>query len=133
MEKVQLGLLCDFINGDRGKNYPSQNAFISTGIPFLSAKDLKKNEIKTEGLRYVSESTYEKLGSGKLKDKDILFCLRGSLGKFGVNRKNIRGAIASSLVIIRPNNKIELNYLTHYLSSPIFRILVNKSEFITSM
>jgi type I restriction enzyme S subunit len=128
MEMIQLGLLCDFINGDRGKNYPSQNAFISEGIPFLSAKDLKGNDIKTEGLRYISESTYNKLGSGKLKDNDILFCLRGSLGKFGVNRKNIRGAIASSLVIIRPKIKIELNYLVHYLSSPSFKILVNKSD-----
>ncbi|WP_298416798.1 restriction endonuclease subunit S [uncultured Kordia sp.] len=132
MELVELGKLCDFINGDRGKNYPSQKSFISEGIPFISAKDLKNSSINKKNLRFISETVYNKLSSGKLKDNDILFCLRGSLGKFGINSENIKGAIASSLVIIRPKDNLELNYLKHYLSSLIFKNLVIKSDNGTS-
>ena len=39
----------------------------------------------------------------KFKSDDILFCLRKSLEKFAVAQNNeIAGAIASSLIIIRP-------------------------------
>jgi len=128
MELVELGKLCYFINGDRGKNYPSQSSFISKGIPFISAKDLIDKSISKDKLRYIPETVYNKLGSGKLQNNDILFCLRGSLGKFGINHDNIKGAIASSLVIIRPKKELNLIYLGHYLSSPLFDRLVFKSD-----
>ncbi|WP_417785492.1 restriction endonuclease subunit S [Tenacibaculum sp.] len=128
MELVELGEVCKFINGDRGKNYPSQKSFIDKGIPFISAKDLDNQRIKKTELRFISDNTYSNLGSGKLKHNDILFCLRGSLGKFAVNTDNIKGAIASSLVIIRPLDKVYVNFLAHYLSSNNFKKLVFKSD-----
>ena len=61
MKEVELGNVCHFENGDRGKNYPSQSAFVEIGIPFISAKDLENNLIKHDNLNYISEETYNKL------------------------------------------------------------------------
>jgi type I restriction enzyme S subunit len=36
----QLKNLTDFENGDRGKNYPSKDAFVDKGIPVISATNL---------------------------------------------------------------------------------------------
>ena len=33
--ETQLGQLCQLINGDRGKNYPSKNKLSKKGIPFV--------------------------------------------------------------------------------------------------
>ncbi|WP_420583107.1 restriction endonuclease subunit S [Reichenbachiella sp.] len=128
IESVELGSVCEFINGDRGKNYPSQGSFLNIGIPFINAGDLSNKLISISKLNYISVETYDKLGSGKIKIGDILFCLRGSLGKIGVNTQFERGAIASSLVIIRAGKKIDQSYLAHYLNSDNCQRLVIKSD-----
>jgi type I restriction enzyme, S subunit len=128
MKEVELGNVCHFENGDRGKNYPSQSAFVEIGIPFISAKDLKNNLIKHDNLNYISEETYNKLGSGKLQPNDILFCLRGSLGKFAINKDCLKGGIASSLVLLRAKEDLQINYLKHYLNSPRMKRLITKSD-----
>ena len=128
IKEVELGSVCHFENGDRGKNYPSQSAFIDRGIPFISAKNLEGYEINSENLKFISEESYNKLGSGKLQPNDILFCLRGSLGKFAINNNSIKGAIASSLVLLRAKEDLNINYLKHYLKSPRLQRLVTKSD-----
>ena len=101
IKEIELGSVCHFENGDRGKNYPSQSAYVKKGIPFISATNLKDNLIRKDNLNYIDEERFKLLGSGKLQVNDILFCLRGSLGKFAINNEGIKGAIASSLVLIR--------------------------------
>jgi type I restriction enzyme S subunit len=59
------------------------------------------------------------LGSGKVKKGDILFCLRGSLGKFSKVQEFSEGAIASSLVIVRPKLKVTTEFLLLYFDSKI--------------
>jgi type I restriction enzyme S subunit len=125
---ASLGDIATFINGDRGKNYPSKGSFISEGIPFISAGNLSNGELKPSSFNYISEECFNLLSNGKVIDNDILFCLRGSLGKFAVVKNIVNGAIASSLVIIRNNQKIDLNFLKHYLGSPLCQREINQFE-----
>ena len=113
MGKVKLGDIAVLINGDRGKNYPSQKEIITSGgIPFVNAGHLNGRAIEFEAMNYITPEKYEKLNSGKFQQNDILYCLRGSLGKTALINDNIYGAIASSLVIIRPNlEKVRPQYL----------------------
>ena len=117
MKYVKLGDVCEFINGDRGKNYPSSKDFVDKGIPFINAGHIQNNDISFENMNYISKEKFNKLGSGKVKKNDILYCLRGSLGKNAI--VNIEeGAIASSLVILRSKTEdIDVNYLIKYLNS----------------
>lgn len=116
-EMVRLGDVVLFINGDRGKNYPSSNDFVDCGIPFVNAGHLVNNKVNFDDMNYISSNRYDKLGSGKLEFGDILYCLRGSLGKKAIVDFN-KGAIASSLVILRPDNRVLLNnYLSYCLDS----------------
>lgn len=120
MEKVRLGDISILINGDRGKNYPSQSDIMDDGeIPFVNAGHLNGRDITFDKMNYISQDKYEKLSSGKFQKGDILYCLRGSLGKKAFVRENVRGAIASSLVIIRPDlEKVMGDYLMFALNSP---------------
>ena len=116
---VRLGEVMQFINGDRGKNYPSKDKLSSEGIPFISAVNLSNGTVSQENLLCVSEAQYQKLGSGKLEKNDLVFCIRGSLGKKAIYPFDI-GAIASSLVILRRYLKEEtfLYFVDIYMSSP---------------
>ena len=123
MGKVKLGDIAVLINGDRGKNYPSQKEIITSGgIPFVNAGHLNGRAIEFEAMNYITPEKYEKLNSGKFQQNDILYCLRGSLGKKALINDNIYGAIASSLVIIRPNlEKVRPQYLMLALETPLIK------------
>lgn len=118
------------INGDRGKNYPAKSTLSKQGIPFISALNLKNNTVeKDDQLLCVSESQYNKLGSGKLEKGDMVVCIRGSLGKHGIFPFE-KGAIASSLVIVRQFNNSEILYkfLNIYLDSSLFNQEIKKYD-----
>ena len=123
-----LGEVVVFINGDRGVNYPKAKDYVPKGIPFFSASDLDGRKIDLSNAKFISEEAYEKLRNGKTNEGDILFCLRGSLGNIGLAKNIQKGAIASSLVIIRPTIEIEKDYLYYTLSGPINRKIVRELD-----
>lgn len=120
-EIKKLGEVCYFENGDRGKNYPNKSYRVSSGVPFINAGHLNNNCIDFSEMDYISEERFELLGNGKIKPNDILFCLRGSLGKVAIVGNLDKGAIASSLVILRIKNEINNAFLLHFLNSDLTR------------
>jgi type I restriction enzyme, S subunit len=106
-------------NGDRSKNYPSKQHRISSGVPFINAGHLKDGRICHDSMDYISRERFEILSGGKTRDGDVLFCLRGSLGKTALVDNTGEGAIASSLVIVRPSRALLSKYLHYFFSSPL--------------
>ncbi len=126
--EVKLGQVAEFINGDRGKNYPSEGDFVDQGIPFINAGHLTNGKVVFSNMNYISESRFRLLGSGKTRMNDILYCLRGSLGKTAIVRQRDDAAIASSLVIIRPSSDCSVEYLYHFLTSPAAKSELHKFD-----
>ncbi len=114
-----LGEMCTFENGDRGVNYPSKSAQTTSGIPFINAGHLTEQGIDLETMNYISRERFNLLGAGKIRSGDILFCLRGSLGKFASVGELTEGAIASSLVIVRPSEMVLNAFVLAYFRSHI--------------
>ena len=99
-QNAELGSVCTMINGDRGKNYPSGKDRVASGIPFINAGHLDGRKVRFEAMDYITAGKYKQMTQGKVQRDDILYCLRGSLGKHGMVDFD-EGLIASSLVIIR--------------------------------
>ena len=116
-ELVPLGEVARFINGDRSTNYPKGDDYVEDGIPFISATELREGGIDYSGVRRISRSAFERLRSGKIQRGDVLFCLRGSIGKIAYVKDGEPGAIASSLVIVRTTERIDSRYLFFAMSS----------------
>ena len=114
---VPLGEVVSFINGDRSTNYPKGDDYVADGIPFISAADLADGCVQKNGVKRISVSAYNRLRSGKVQYKDVLFCLRGSIGKLAFIQPEEIGAIASSLVIVRATEKVDARYLYFILCS----------------
>lgn len=127
-EWVRVGDIVEIINGDRGKNYPAKSQLHQTGyIPFISAINIQNGTIEKDNLLYVDEDQYNALRSGKLSKGDIVLCIRGSLGKNG-RYPFEKGAIASSLVIIRSftSSEVFYRYFSTYLSTGLFQDEINR-------
>ena len=106
-----------FHNGDRGENYPAKSELQSEGIPFINAGHLEGDGLNMDNMDYISEEKYRIMGGVKLKPGDILYCLRGSVGKNAIVDID-KGTVASSLVAIR-SVRISAEYLYYCLNSHI--------------
>ena len=129
-EWVRLSQIALVLNGDRGKNYPSKEKLVSSGIPFISALNLDGNTVINDAnLLCVTEEQYNLLANGKLEKGDIVVCIRGSLGKHAKYPFE-KGAIASSLVILRAlcGDEALSDYIMMWLDSPAFFFEIRKYD-----
>ncbi len=107
LNRSKMIKLCQFINGDRSSNYPSATDFVEAGIPFINTGHINNGVVDMQGMNYIDTARYDLLSSGKINKGDIIFCLRGTLGKHAIV-PDTKGAIASSLVILRPYENVIL-------------------------
>jgi type I restriction enzyme S subunit len=121
-----LGDVCEFENGDRGENYPSKSIQTTEGVPFINAGHLTDDGINLNNLNYIPQARFDLLGNGKIRNDDILFCLRGSLGKFASVGGLSQGAIASSLVIVRPKETVLNAFMLAYFRSEMCAEMILK-------
>lgn len=117
-EQRKLGEYCKMYNGDRSSKYPNAQDMVSKGIPFINAGDLEDGCVNLTTANKITREKYDDLSGAKLQFGDIVYCLRGTLGKNAYIDNFNEGTVASSLVAIRPRN-IDGRYLFHVLNSDI--------------
>lgn len=117
-EQRKLGDVVDFYNGDRSSRYPNDSDMVPEGIPFINAGDLVSGRVKLDTANKITEGKYNELSGAKIQRGDIIYCLRGTLGKNAFVDNFDVGTVASSLVDIRPK-KIIGKYLFQVLNSDI--------------
>ena len=97
--------ICDIIDGDRGKNYPTENEFSVEGYClFLNAKNVTYNGFNFENCMFITKKKDELLRKGHLHRGDIVLTTRGTIGNLAfyddsIPYENVR--INSGMVILR--------------------------------
>ncbi|MGD1455637.1 restriction endonuclease subunit S [Vibrio harveyi] len=117
---VKFGSLVELINGDRGKNYPNKSEYVDEGIAFINTGHIDPDgTLSSKRMNYISEDKFSSLGSGKIQRNDLVYCLRGAtMGKTAIVNPFEIGAIASSLVIVRPSESLFFKFAYYFLVSP---------------
>lgn len=108
----------EFYNGDRTSRYPKPDDFVSTGISFINSTNLNSDTLDISTCKFITEEKYNSLSGAKLQPNDIVFCLRGSVGKCSINLMLQKGTVASSLMTIRPQ-KMSAQFLLYVLLSDV--------------
>lgn len=122
------------IDGDRGKEYPSEEDLKDSGVPFLSAECINDFKLFIARSNYISEEKFHKLGRGKLKDKDIILTVRGTIGKaavFLVNTYNT-GFINAEMMILRRYDDLEHGYMFYIISCDVWQKQVDYHSYGTA-
>ena len=97
--------VCEIIDGDRGKNYPTTDEFSDEGdCLFLNAKNVTASGFNFDNCMFVSKEKDEALRKGKLSRGDVVLTTRGTLGNLAfytdeIPFENVR--INSGMVILR--------------------------------
>jgi type I restriction enzyme S subunit len=119
--ETTLGEVCRFENGDRGKNYPNREEYVESGIPWINTGHIQPDgNLSESDMNFISREKYQSLRSGKIQPGDLVYCLRGAtLGKTALVEPFTIGAVASSLVIIRPCDLLDSRFLYYFLTSPV--------------
>jgi len=96
----RLENFCEFVNGDRGKNYPNQHEYVSEGIAWINTGHIEPDGSLSEGeMHFITRKKFETLRGGKIIKGDLVYCLRGAtIGKTAFTSQFEEGAIASSLI-----------------------------------
>ncbi len=94
--------------------------YTSSGIKFISVKDVRSFEISFSDTRYISESEAEILDKRcKPIYGDVLLTKIGTYGLAAIVETSERFQIFVSLALIRPNKKVTSKYLELFLNSSL--------------
>jgi type I restriction enzyme, S subunit len=123
--------LLEIIDGDRGKNYPTQKDFLDEGFClFMNTKNVRPDGFEFQTTMFISEAKDKAMGKGKLKRNDVVMTTRGTIGNLGVYDENVEFdeiRINSGMLIFRPNTKvITPHYLFEVFRSGIFKAQIKK-------
>ena len=120
-KKVKLGEISQIIDGDRGKNYPKNNEFHSSGYClFLNTGNVTPHGFSFENNQFISEEKDEQLRKGKLLRGDLIYTTRGTVGNVAYYDSTIpynQVRINSGMVILRVGDKVNSAFLYQLLKS----------------
>jgi type I restriction enzyme S subunit len=118
-----LGQVSTLINGDRSKNYPNKVEYVQEGVPWINTGHIERDgTLSLDSMHYITRKKFDSLRGGKVRSSDLVYCLRGAtLGKTAIITQFEEGAVASSLVIIRPSSALDSKFAYQFLTSPLGR------------
>ncbi len=124
-QKKTLGEVVDFIDGDRGTNYPSEGEFFPNGeCLFLNTKNVPHRKFSFEEKMFIDAKKDAVLRKGKLQRGDYVLTTRGTVGNFAYYDENVpytNVRINSGMVILRKKtNELDEKFFRYYLSSTSF-------------
>lgn len=115
-----------FIDGDRGVNYPKKSDLIPEGYcVFLNTGNVTSSGFAFDSIDYITEERDQKLRKGKATRNDIILTTRGTVGNVSfydssIPHNNIR--INSGMVLVRTDIEEYLPYFLYlFFRSELFK------------
>ena len=102
--------VCEIIDGDRGKNYPTADEFSDEGYClFLNARNVTSTGFNFDTCMFITKEKDETLRKGKLSRGDVILTTRGTLGNLAFYTGDIpfeHVRINSGMVILRMKQEV---------------------------
>ena len=117
-ESKKLKTVVQFIDGDRGPNYPGERDYVDDGIPRLfSSKDIIENRLKSDNLTFISKTEFQLLEKERVQAGDLIITVRGTIGSIAIfsGKEHRTGFINAQMMIIRPSRAINPEFLIFLL------------------
>ena len=114
-EYVRFGKAIEIIDGDRGKNYPTQEEFYEQGeCLFLNAGNVTKRGFDFSSCAYITKEKDHLLRKGKLQTNDVVLTTRGTVGNVAFLNDAMTFSpmrINSGMVILRNLGVVSPEYI----------------------
>ncbi len=124
-EGTPLSEICDIFSGVSvsSRHYIDDSL---KGVPYIRVGDLADATVMSEGFKHIPDDKAP--SRKKLLPGDVLFSIKGTIGKLAVTPSNHQGSIpGSQIVVLRPKSKkTRPEYLVQVLSSSKMRKLLER-------
>ena len=129
-ELIKLGVLEKPMDGNHGEIHPKSKDFVSNGIPFVMASDIKNGRIDTRNCKFITEFQAGKLRKGFSRTGDVLLSHKATIGRTAVveNTGDDYIMLTPQVTYYRVSDHSRLNnkYLRYYFESAPFQNLFNQ-------
>lgn len=122
---IQRGVLERPIDGNHGEIHPKSSDFVSEGVPFIMASDLKNGRVVYDNCAFITERQAEGLRKGFAKNGDVLLTHKATIGQTAIVNydKHPYIMLTPQVTYYRVKEKAALNnrYLKAYFDSSLFQ------------
>jgi len=129
---ISLSEAVEFINGDRGTNYPDRDAQKPTGhCLFLNTKNVRQGYFDFSETAFIDKERHRRLGGGTLIRNDIVVTIRGTLGNTAIYREDVPFEVVrinSAMLALRPRGHFDPDFIERYLRSSEFLDWVGSNQ-----
>lgn len=103
--------------------------YVDSGVPFLSAKNVKNGKVIWSDFKYITKETHQELTKHNKPQKgDLLYTRVGSYGEAAIIDSEIEFSVFVSLTLIKPKSQVIYNeYLKNYLNSDTVKQIAKSS------
>ena len=124
---VEDGVLDRPMDGNHGEIHPRGNDFVSHGIPFITASDVRDGRVDTTGCAFITEERAKNLRKGFAHSGDVLISHKATMG-----RTALVGQLDVPFLMLTPQvtyyrvldeDRLDRRFLRFYFDSPAFQSL----------
>jgi type I restriction enzyme S subunit len=113
--------LCPIVTDGEHQTPPRTDS----GVPLLSARNVRNGEVVFEPIDHVSEETYQSISRRiEIRAGDVLLTCSGSVGRSAVVEPGMRFALVRSVAVLRPA-VMNSDFLSLALRSPLLQQQIN--------
>jgi len=124
-ELVKRGVLERPIDGNHGEIHPKSADFVSEGVPFVMASDLKNGRVDYSGCAFITERQAESLRKGFAKNGDVLLTHKATIGETAIVAYDKHPYIMLTPQVtyyrIKDQAALSNRYLKAYFDSSLFQ------------
>lgn len=118
-ELLRRGALIDVKDGNHGANHPKSAELGSTGLPFITAAQVRGDGIDYDGAHKVDGVALSRLNVGFAQVDDVILTHKGSVGRVAVNTQNC--VLTPQTTYYRcAAGSLDPTYVRYFLESPYF-------------
>ena len=96
---------------------PMANEYVESGVPFLRSLNIKPFRFDPTELKFISSEFHHKIRKSALKPGDVAVVRTGNPGISCVIPEELADANCSDLVVIRPGEKLDPEFVSYYINS----------------
>lgn len=106
-------------DGNHGSLYPRNSEFINSGIPYISASNIKNNEIDFSNVKYLEMERAKQFKKGVAQNEDVLLAHNATVGPTALLKTDYPFVILSTTLTLYRLNKDKVNnyYFLYSLQS----------------
>lgn len=125
-ELIDLGWLEEPLDGNHGSIHPKASDYVSTGVPFIMATDLRSGTVDYKNCAFITEKQAAGLRKGFSHPGDVLLTHKATIGRTAIVPDTYQTIVLTPQVTYyRAKKNIDNRFLKYYFDTPAFQTILS--------